>query len=143
MTFRLFNGKQQRIKSVGASMRYWTGVLVAAAGLAVCSTASDAKFRLFGSQKPREQAQERIGPQPVPYHWTQGAAPRAHRDMVAEFGKVGLKPGQYVWAASTPTDGDTRIVVDLLTQMTYVYRDELFWGQDRLDFLDRALADSA
>ena len=24
---------------------------------------------------------------------------------------------------------------------TYVYKDELFWGQDRLDFLDRALAD--
>ncbi len=23
---------------------------------------------------------------------------------------------------------------------TYVYRDELYWGQDRLDFLDRALA---
>jgi len=23
---------------------------------------------------------------------------------------------------------------------TYVYRDEPFWGQDRLDFLDRALA---
>jgi carboxymethylenebutenolidase len=23
---------------------------------------------------------------------------------------------------------------------TYVYKDELFWGQDRLDFLDRALA---
>ena len=23
----------------------------------------------------------------------------------------------------------------------YVYRDEPFWGQDRLDFLDRALAD--
>ena len=23
---------------------------------------------------------------------------------------------------------------------TYVYRDELFWGQDRLDFLDRKLA---
>lgn len=25
---------------------------------------------------------------------------------------------------------------------TYIYRDELFWGQDRLDFLDRALAGS-
>jgi len=25
---------------------------------------------------------------------------------------------------------------------SYVYRDEIFWGQDRLDFLDRALADS-
>jgi 2-hydroxychromene-2-carboxylate isomerase len=24
---------------------------------------------------------------------------------------------------------------------TYVYQDELFWGQDRLEFLDRALAD--
>jgi 2-hydroxychromene-2-carboxylate isomerase len=24
---------------------------------------------------------------------------------------------------------------------SYVYRDELFWGQDRLDFLDRALAE--
>jgi len=24
---------------------------------------------------------------------------------------------------------------------TFIYRDELFWGQDRLDFLDRALAD--
>jgi 2-hydroxychromene-2-carboxylate isomerase len=24
---------------------------------------------------------------------------------------------------------------------TYIYRDELFWGQDRLDFLDRALAE--
>jgi len=23
---------------------------------------------------------------------------------------------------------------------TYVYRNELFWGQDRLEFLDRALA---
>jgi carboxymethylenebutenolidase len=23
---------------------------------------------------------------------------------------------------------------------SYVYRDEIFWGQDRLDFLDRALA---
>jgi 2-hydroxychromene-2-carboxylate isomerase len=26
---------------------------------------------------------------------------------------------------------------------TYAYQDELFWGQDRLDFLDRALAASA
>lgn len=25
---------------------------------------------------------------------------------------------------------------------TYAYKDELFWGQDRLDFLDRALANS-
>ncbi len=24
---------------------------------------------------------------------------------------------------------------------SYIYKDELFWGQDRLEFLDRALAD--
>ena len=38
----------------------------------------------------------------VPYHWTVGNAPQAHKDMVAEFGKVGLKPGEYVWAAAVP-----------------------------------------
>jgi 2-hydroxychromene-2-carboxylate isomerase len=25
---------------------------------------------------------------------------------------------------------------------SYVYRDEIFWGQDRLDFLDRAVGKS-
>ena len=28
---------------------------------------------------------------------------------------------------------------DVFGAPTYVYNDELFWGQDRLDFLDRAL----
>jgi len=48
--------------------------------------------------------------------------------MVAEFGKVGLRPGQYVWATNVPTEGDTRIVVDLLTQMAYVYRGDALVG---------------
>ncbi|HUU73815.1 MAG TPA: 2-hydroxychromene-2-carboxylate isomerase [Burkholderiales bacterium] len=30
---------------------------------------------------------------------------------------------------------------DVFGAPTYVYKDELFWGQDRLDFLDRALED--
>jgi len=108
-----------------ASMRYWTiGTVVAA--LAVCSSASDAKIYLFGSHRPKNEV--RAGPQPVPYHWTQGAAPKAHWDMVAEFGKVGLRPGQYVWATNVPTEGDTRIVVDLLTQMAYVYRGDALVG---------------
>ncbi|MFQ6016587.1 MAG: 2-hydroxychromene-2-carboxylate isomerase [Kiloniellaceae bacterium] len=47
-------------------------------------------------------------------------------------------------------DPDTRATYEALTREaldrgvfgapTYVYKDELFWGQDRLDFLDRALA---
>lgn len=94
--------------------------------LAVCSTPADAKISLFGSHRPK--AQDRAGPQPVPYHWTQGAAPKAHWDMVAQFGTVGLRPGQYLWATTTPIDGDTRIVVDLLTQMAYVYRGDMLVG---------------
>jgi lipoprotein-anchoring transpeptidase ErfK/SrfK len=114
------------------SMRFGTIAAMAAVTLAVTSTASDAKnFRLFGASKSVHRAppaQRVLTPQPPPYHWTQGAAPQAHRDMVAEFGKVGLKPGEYVWAASVPATGDTRIIVDLLTQMTYVYRGDQLLG---------------
>jgi L,D-transpeptidase-like protein len=64
----------------------------------------------------------------VPYHWTVGNAPQAHKDLVAEFGKLGLKPGEFVWATSVPAAGDTRIVADLLTQMVYVYRGDKLLG---------------
>ncbi|NIA72331.1 2-hydroxychromene-2-carboxylate isomerase [Pelagibius litoralis] len=36
---------------------------------------------------------------------------------------------------------ETSIARGVFGAPTYVYKDELFWGQDRLDFLDRALAD--
>jgi 2-hydroxychromene-2-carboxylate isomerase len=58
-----------------------------------------------------------------------------------------LDPGPLAAGAASP---DTASRYDALTQEaierqifgapTYVYRDEPFWGQDRLDFLDRALA---
>ena len=64
----------------------------------------------------------------VPYHWTVGNAPQAHKDMIAEFGRIGLKPGEYLWATTAPAQGDTRIVADLLTQMVYVYRGEKLLG---------------
>jgi lipoprotein-anchoring transpeptidase ErfK/SrfK len=124
-------------------MKYRTIIPVAAAALALSSTASEAKFRLFGHTKPKA-ARATQGPrvpvaQPVPYHWTQGAAPKAHRDMVAEFGRVGLKPGQYLWASSIPAEGDTRIVVDLLTQMTYVYRGEQLIGASTISSAKRGM----
>jgi len=114
------------------SMRYRaiTAMTAAALSLALSPTASNAKFRLFGKPKPAKVVVNHParGPQPPPYHWTLGAAPQAHRDMVTEFHKVGLKPGEYVWASSAPVEGDTRIVVDLLTQMAYVYRGETLLG---------------
>ena len=58
-----------------------------------------------------------------------------------------LDPALLAAGAASP---DTASRYDALTQEaierqifgapTYVYRDEPFWGQDRLDFLDRALA---
>jgi 2-hydroxychromene-2-carboxylate isomerase len=45
-------------------------------------------------------------------------------------------------AAASRYDALTQEAIDRLIfgAPTYVYRDEPFWGQDRLDFLDRALA---
>jgi lipoprotein-anchoring transpeptidase ErfK/SrfK len=93
---------------------------LAAAALAGCQTASGP--RLADPPVPAPVSND------VPYHWTVGNAPQAHKDMVAEFGKVGLKPGEYVWATSVPAEGDTRIVADLLTQMVYVYRGDKLLG---------------
>jgi lipoprotein-anchoring transpeptidase ErfK/SrfK len=91
-----------------------------AAMLAGCQTAPPAN--VVASKAAPPVANE------VPYRWTLGNAPQAHKDMVAEFSRVGLKPGEYLWAAAAPATGDTRIVVDLLTQMTYVYRGEKLLG---------------
>lgn len=94
-------------------------LLAAVAALAGCETAPGPKQAAVAPARVSNE---------VPYHWTVGNAPQAHKDMVATFGKLGLKPGEYVWAAAAPAEGDTRIVADLLTQMVYVYRGEKLLG---------------
>lgn len=105
-------------------MKYRALIAFAAGILAASSTASEAKLRVFGHARavPASRAL------PAPYHWTQGEAPKAQRDMVAEFGKVGLAPGQYVWASAISKQGETKIVIDRLTQMAYVYRADKLVG---------------
>ena len=100
-------------------------IVIAAAlsALAACETAPGPRLSSGNGIAPVSGA--------VPYHWTVGNAPQAHKDMVAEFGKVGLKPGEYVWAAAVPEVGESRIVVDLLTQMTYVYRGDKLVGASK------------
>ncbi len=96
----------------------WTMVAATAALLAGCATAPQ--------QPPRPVAV--ATPKPLPYRWTQGNAPQAHQDAVAMFGPLRMKPGEYKWAASIPEAGDTKVVVDLLTQLFYVYRGEQLVG---------------
>ena len=111
MPLRCSDAKRHPSWSVRRSMNYRALIALAAISL-TGSSASEAKLRIFGhAPHASHTATVRArGPQPVPYHWTQGAAPKAHSDMVAEFGKVGLKPGEYVWATTVPTQGETRIV---------------------------------
>ncbi len=67
-------------------------------------------------------------PAPLPYRWTQGNAPQAYQDALATFGQLRLKPGQYRWLTAIPAEGETRVVVDLLTQLFYVYRGDRLVG---------------
>jgi hypothetical protein len=92
---------------------------IAAALLASCSTA------------PRQVAVAPPPPPPpveLPYKWTQGNAEQAHEDAVATFGPLHLKPGQFLWAADVPQAGDSKVVIDLLQQLFYIYRDDKLAG---------------
>jgi lipoprotein-anchoring transpeptidase ErfK/SrfK len=108
----------------------WTIAATAAALLSSCQTAPPTSVAMPApTPKPAE----------LPYRWTQGNAPQAHKDMVATFERAGLAPGQYLWAASVPKDGDTRIVVDLLTQMAYVYRGDALVGATTISSAKRGM----
>ena len=113
-------------------MKNWTIVAVAAALLAGCQTAPAPKV----AASPPPKATAAID---LPYHWTQGNAPQAHKDLVETFGKAGLKPGDYVLAQSVPQEGDTRIVVDLLIQMAYVYRGDKLIGASTISSAKRGM----
>jgi lipoprotein-anchoring transpeptidase ErfK/SrfK len=94
-------------------------IAAAALVLASCSTTPPPKIAVAPPPRPVSD---------LPYLWTLGNAPQAHKDMVATFGRVGLKPGEYLWATSVPTDGETRVIIDRLTQMAYVYRGDALVG---------------
>ena len=110
-----------------ASMRKIAIAVGAGALLAGTSMAADAsRLHLFGSHSPKPKPEQAQG-HAIHYHWTSGNADRGHKDLVATFHKVGLAPGQYVWASRLP-QGETRIAVDLVTQMVYVYRGDQLIG---------------
>ena len=96
----------------------WLGLLLLAGG---CATAPDA----LRSTVPVAAAP---AAQPIPYRWTHGHSEKGHKAMLATFGRGGLAPGDFVWAASMPAEGETRVVIDLVSQVAYVYRGEVLIG---------------
>lgn len=100
--------------------RIWTLGLgaVAAALLASCST----------SPTPVAQAPAPPAAQELPYRWTHGNAPKAHKDAIAAFGPLTMKPGEYKWVAEIPKDGEAKVVIDLMSQLFYVYRGDTLVG---------------
>jgi lipoprotein-anchoring transpeptidase ErfK/SrfK len=71
---------------------------------------------------PKPVAQE------LPYQWTQGNAPQAHKDMLATFGPLNMRSGESHWIATMPAEGDTKVVIDRLTQRFYVYKGDALVG---------------
>ena len=98
----------------------WVAAAVGAALMAGCASA------------PKQVAQA-PAPAPVvkdelPYRWTQGNAPGAYKEAVALFGPLTMKPGEFKWIADVPKTGETKVVIDLMTQLMYVYRADKLAG---------------
>ena len=102
-------------------IRGFGAAIGAAVLLAGCSTApADRPVTTVVAQVPK--------PEPLPYRWTHGHSEKAYKAMVANFRKAWLEPGDYVWAQEMPSEGDPRIIIDLLTQTAYAYRGEVLVG---------------
>lgn len=96
-------------------------LLVAGAALAGCaSTPAAAPVVAAAAPTPVAHA--------VPYRWTHGHSEKGFKAMLATFGRSGLKPGEYLWADEVPAQGDTKVVVDLVTQMAYAWRGDSLVG---------------
>ena len=109
--------------ALGSGMRSPRNIIVAAIGAALLASCATAPKVVQRPPPPPAPASPEL-----PYKWTQGNAPQAHKDAVALFGPLYMKPGQYRWVADVPTTGDAKIVIDRLSQLFYVYKDDKLVG---------------
>ncbi len=66
--------------------------------------------------------------QQLNYRWTNGFAPKAHEEAIAQFGAIALRPGDSRWIEAVPAEGEASVVIDLMTQLLYVYRGDRLVG---------------
>ena len=78
--------------------------------------------------RPTRRRCARVGRSPCLTIGPRAPLPRLIRTWSPSSGRSELTPGQYLWATTVPTQGETRIVIDRLTQMAYVYRADKLVG---------------
>ena len=101
-------------------MKIW---LVAAAGAAMLSGCATVP------PEPRAVAPPAVVERPqINYRWTNGFAPKAHEEAIAQFGALALRPGDSRWIDDVPAEGEARVVIDLIGQLMYVYRGDRLVG---------------
>jgi len=98
--------------------KIWLMAATAAALLSSCAT----------TPEPPRAAPIVVEKQQLPYRWTNGHAPKAHEEATAAFGPLALRPGDYRWTADVPVAGETKVVIDLMSQLFYVYRGDRLIG---------------
>lgn len=107
------------MKGVGLKLRLGL-IAVGTAVLAGCASAPTPQPATVVVEAPKKPE--------LPYRWTNGFSDKAREAASSTFGEINLKPGDFLWASTIPAQGETRIVVDLLTQTAFVYRGEQVVG---------------
>jgi lipoprotein-anchoring transpeptidase ErfK/SrfK len=100
-------------------IRTW---IVAVAGAALMSGCASVPRQTVAPPAPVAETPQ------INYRWTNGFAPKAHEEAIAAFGALALKPGDYRWTAEVPATGESRVVIDLIGQLMYVYRADKLVG---------------
>ncbi|MBA3666374.1 MAG: L,D-transpeptidase family protein [Sphingomonas sp.] len=102
--------------------KLWSAIVIGSVlALAACSTAPP--------PPPRPQiAQPTFTPPPTEYRWTQGNAAKGFEAMAGAFGRMTLRPAEFLWAPVIPAEGETRLVVDIANQIAFVYRADQLIG---------------
>jgi lipoprotein-anchoring transpeptidase ErfK/SrfK len=100
-------------------IRTW---IVAVAGAALMSGCASVPRQTVAPPAPVAETPQ------INYRWTNGFAPKAHEEAIAAFGALALKPGDFRWTAEVPATGESRVVIDLIGQLMYVYRADKLVG---------------
>ena len=77
---------------------------------------------------PRVAAQPSFTPPATAYRWTNGFSATGFEAMHRMIGRTALKPAEFHWAPTIPTEGTVAITVDIANQIAFVFKGEQLIG---------------